>query len=383
MINNEGYRDGNYMRMGDEILVKWPHFEVYDANTDERLDRSTELVRVLKMEDSESKMWCLSIPTGIYNAMMRYSPEDRSQVLALAKIDRVQFLLWTSWCPALVTAVARYQELQDDGSIDWFLTELERTRALVHGWKYAMRLVGLSDLPQVISAMRKIPANEPGEVAFSFFKVLAADEAKLAFMQRWPRFTVDALLTMQLPWTILGTNLLKLDEAKLLHGDVNSVKDACLEIADIREQLDLRPVWPFIEKPVDEDALLEELLRLRMEEKVALGHLMNTTWPDPPIPGMKSDEVVICPIQSIHELCVEGRQMQNCITTMLFSILWENSYAYRMERPARATIYIERGSNGWRLSDMRSKEGRVPPDRLLRIVKDWLIGNGGCNDAGL
>ncbi|MFP5383574.1 MAG: PcfJ domain-containing protein [Gammaproteobacteria bacterium] len=98
-------------------------------------------------------------------------------------------------------------------------------------------------------------------------------------------------------------------------------------------------------------------------------HLDEQPWPQPPLPGTAE----IQPVLSIAELREEGRTMHHCVATYAERIIRGSGYVYRVMRPERATLYLEKDAVGhWRARELRLACNRSVT-RLTRYrVIDWV-----------
>lgn len=84
-IDNIGYSEGLFTQLGNEILVWWPNFAVYDAATLERLDESQEFEEALRSDDPGCALLRYSIPPKVFAALVRFPQGTRAQILTLSQ----------------------------------------------------------------------------------------------------------------------------------------------------------------------------------------------------------------------------------------------------------------------------------------------------------
>lgn len=91
--------------------------------------------------------------------------------------------------------------------------------------------------------------------------------------------------------------------------------------------------------------------------------------PPPPLPG-KAGEIE--PLETCHDLALEGRLQQHCVGSYSHAVRHGQAYVYRMLKPERATLAIAFGRGGWRLRDIRGFRNADVRPESLKAAMDWL-----------
>jgi len=103
------------------------------------------------------------------------------------------------------------------------------------------------------------------------------------------------------------------------------------------------------------------------------GLAIERTFPEPPFPGNE----FIKPITSPEGLRYEGSKnvMDNCVKgrDYIKTILKGNCYIYRVYKPQRCTLEIEKTPSGnWRISQLKLRKNESPRPETKNFVQEWL-----------
>ena len=113
------------------------------------------------------------------------------------------------------------------------------------------------------------------------------------------------------------------------------------------------------------DEMIEELNRGEYTYKIS-----NKPFPKPPIMGNET----ITPITSAEELRQEGKEQNNCAFSYLARIYKGQSYIYKVLKPERATLSIEKQRGGyWMIGQLLKERNKPVSKATYRIVEDWLV----------
>jgi len=97
--------------------------------------------------------------------------------------------------------------------------------------------------------------------------------------------------------------------------------------------------------------------------------------PPPPLPGTNA----IQPVGSVRELLLEGMVMHHCVGSYIDAVRSGTCYIYRVTKPERATLEIQRNQSGvWVQAQLKSYCNGRPGMDVVRQVQKWL---GACEPA--
>jgi hypothetical protein len=106
-----------------------------------------------------------------------------------------------------------------------------------------------------------------------------------------------------------------------------------------------------------------EFCRHRMEAAAAC------SLPAPPLPGTE----YIQALTTVEKLREEGTEQQNCVGTYSKWVAGGHGYVYRVLRPERATLAIEKGPDGdWCVQQLRAQRNGPVSEATLQVIGDWL-----------
>jgi PcfJ-like protein len=92
--------------------------------------------------------------------------------------------------------------------------------------------------------------------------------------------------------------------------------------------------------------------------------------PLPPLPGIK-DRII--PLRSQSDLVAEGREQKNCVASYAGTVAAGNYYIYRVLHPNRATLCIERQSDGnWGIAELEASCNRKIDQATREFVSGWI-----------
>lgn len=112
----------------------------------------------------------------------------------------------------------------------------------------------------------------------------------------------------------------------------------------------------------------QEELTAELQRRAALG-LLGEPLPPPPLPGNRDIE----PLTTEAMLIEEGRAQHNCAGSLARRVRKGDCYLYRVLRPERATLAIERGDNGdWGIAQIKLACNEFPAARTCEAVETWL-----------
>ena len=126
----------------------------------------------------------------------------------------------------------------------------------------------------------------------------------------------------------------------------NILKDSFISIKQIREL---------------HDDLIFQLGRLKES------NFENGILPPPPLPGTS----YIIPLTTPQAIIREGRNQENCVVTYIKKVITGDCYLYKVLRPERATLSLERNGANWEIGELKTKFNKKPSTETYLKVKLW------------
>jgi hypothetical protein len=233
-----------------------------------------------------------------------------------------------------------------------------------------MAALGLPGSKRACRALSKVLAPSMSRELLARLPRLLADEPALKLLGHLPSLGIGVLsLTMDAELRALVTPAL-LDEVQ----------------ADPRETH-----FPFVSRQLGDalqmaEALGVDLTRRRFRSRARIrevhddlardylrlhdARLAAFRFPHPPIPG--SGDIV--PLRAPRALIEEGRQQNNCVATYAEGVAGGGIFVYRVLRPQRATLSLERVSGRWQVGELLRAHNQPASAATWRAVERWLDG---------
>ena len=98
-------------------------------------------------------------------------------------------------------------------------------------------------------------------------------------------------------------------------------------------------------------------------------HDAHDRLPAPPFPGIPG---TIEPLRSVGDLHEEGRSQRNCVRSYVRDAVAGELALYRVLRPERATLSIERCESGWHLGQLLAVGNSEPREETVDEIGRWL-----------
>ncbi len=123
---------------------------------------------------------------------------------------------------------------------------------------------------------------------------------------------------------------------------------------------------------VEHQRALEELRRQRAEarrRRPVAGKRPGDGYPPPPLPGTED----IVPLTSVARLREEGTIQRNCVGTYARRVQSGSIYVYKVLRPERATLSIQKNAwGGWSIAELEIAGNRRVQGFTRAAVQRWL-----------
>jgi hypothetical protein len=141
------------------------------------------------------------------------------------------------------------------------------------------------------------------------------------------------------------------------------------DLSTRREIIGLDP-WPYRNRIHTWEQLLSAYDRFLRKHNV-----VPERYHTPPVPDFKSDEMHIEALKSRTALKGEAMQMRNCILSYEIQIYNGECYAYRLLKPERATVLVDRRSGRWSIAEaMLEANSRQVRSHTWNLLMDWVLG---------
>jgi hypothetical protein len=362
-----------------EIIKQWPVFEVTDAATRQRLEKSHNLRFLLTSREPALVIWRLPFPPSVIRNAQRFDEDLLTQLLGIAQMSAGLFNDWAEECPALLAYLAVLRVRDAQGLIDWYTTDLYRYKAFLLGWRGVLPIFGMPATEETLRLLRRIPARDCNQATLWDFLEHLKSPYKQRIMRHCQVLTGNILNTLRLPENIADANLLDLRDKDVRATGLSSVRRLCSEIVRMRHLLGLSPEWPYAGFKVGIVDLIEAFQTLKVRVEIHDGHLFAENIPPPPVKGESCDEIEIHPLSTLRALCLEDLEMQSGVGNLACKIIGNCCYAYRMEKPTRATVILKNVPEGWAVLSIQLADNGDADSDTRQAVAQWLMRNGGAD----
>jgi hypothetical protein len=281
---------------------------------------------------------------------------------------------------SLLYHVSRYSDAYElfvsHPNLLWFLL----SHAKAKGWTEAkvvqclkmkrtriLKACGFPDTPSAVKMLKKLLFEQYGAREFKLIKQLLclSEYAKINHIEK-----LDvrlAILICENPG-LLGSRYVQYYTPQDWGGMLD------LYLQEIRMMAaQLLNMTDIIER-IGRCAGLNQIYRLygRLVDKMnrtPLEAFVNVDYQEPPLPGTET----IIPINTSHELALEGKEQQHCIRSYHQHIVDGVYYVYRVIHPERATLGILNLGDGTLVIDgLTLKRNQEVSDDTVQHVHNWL-----------
>jgi hypothetical protein len=362
MLNQIQLLNDTQIRIDHVTLSPWPCFKIQGCH--DKLP--SLLVDLLLSEDTVPLLWSAKIGDELRQLLLSFPESIMPELLTLSQIWPDKFIDWSKWCPALIALLI--QNKAPDGK---FWDEFDQLRLMKDGWKEILKRAGWSPTRSNLRLLQKLPINYCTPQNLMALRAHIKDRRKLKLLRHCRHITSMTLDTLKLPASVLSVRLLEFTENDLLPLEVDTVVDLCEELIHFRQDLGLEPLWPyrhgrFSARTLHNAVQLQYMLSCCQKQSVS----MNI--PPPPLPSIRSSQFDVEPLTTLSALYRESNQQQNCIVSFGAHILRRTHYAYRMNRPERATILLLRNGDDWYPNQIKTYRNGDPKSETIEMVERWL-----------
>jgi len=347
-----------------------PVWRFFIANDDRMTSRTIPNANpIVWFNDPERISFCASIPDDIRILLEPFTDRQFNLLALFSKNENEMRELMQS-NPVLAYCLANVEEFR-------FIPaghSAERAKWLLgRKQKEMLKWIRFPDSPSVVKLFRKIVPDALGIAQMRMLRnTMDLEPRILKVLAHIPRIDTHVLsfVSNLNTLSILSNRLLlELVECDRLNGMV----DYLIEIRSMQKELDPQRSFPIFQsiKKVDRyhEALVtrfNEMIRRRKEQKERRA---LEEYEEPPVPGTKN----IIPITSRKSLIREGRAQHNCVAGYHAKIFGGRTYIYRVLRPERATLELERSRNGgWYCTQLKGLRNREVTQETKKQVNEWL-----------
>ncbi|MFY9973498.1 MAG: PcfJ domain-containing protein [Chromatiaceae bacterium] len=234
-----------------------------------------------------------------------------------------------------------------------------------------MTALGLPDSRRACKALSKVRPASMGRDLVRQLPRLLADEGALKVLGHLPSLGIGALslaMDPQLRRLITPTLLeeVQADPRETYFPFVFRELTDALQMADaLGVDLSRRRFQTRARIRETHEDLTRDYVRLRDSRLAAC------RFPPPPIPGGED----ILPLRAPRALVEEGRQQNNCVAGYAERVASGDTFIYRVLRPQRATLSIERMSGRWQVGELLCAHNQPVSAATRRCVEQWLDGH--------
>jgi hypothetical protein len=192
------------------------------------------------------------------------------------------------------------------------------------------------------------------------------DEGIVKSLAPLPKVTDDIIAFYWFAKMFLEIRLATRLAAKLSPRHLRECVDLLRDLVHLHGELDIPvPIHPRLAGI----GALEELHKSLLKRSSLASSGGNRRFPAPPLTGTNDVE----PIADRAGLRREACEMAHCADSYTELVTHGRCFIYRVLRPQRATLRMERtAEGGWRIAELKLKANREPSPDTWRAVQHWL-----------
>lgn len=355
--------ENGVIQIEHEQYVRWPYFQPLSACRFEGLWGAHYLKEILCGEDLSCAAWRESIPSEILRTLSRF-PECHSELMEMAQAAPDYYLRMVSRNPAMALLAATY----------WYHRRMRRIPSIeerITVWENldAGQLLNFSRFPYSRSFIRtlvRIPLEHVYVQRLESLRELWAIPIKRRLLQHLSSITSENIWLISSCPPILDPAIHEL-AAKQPGFDEFWILDIVSDLSHRRDIAGLNH-WPYRNRLHSWPQLLAAYDRFLRKS-----NCLQETFPKPPVGGVEDETLVLVPLKSRTALRDEANQMLNCVENYIVEISRLKNYAYRLERPERATVLIGRQHSGWFVEEAMTKANEQEVSSCtMKLLRKWV-----------
>lgn len=337
----------------------WPNFKL----TQNKGEDIQMIYAVLMDQTNTARSWRSHMPPPIEATIKSYAVKYWPEALVLAQADSARFQDWSHWCPALIEICIRL--LRDPETP-------ADPQMIKRGWRTVLAAADLSTDRATLKILCKSKQHAVAAVGLPLMRSLLGDRRKRKVLQHCPELELESLrLLHDVAAEDVDLNLLSMvrqPPAPCLRDGVYYQYQA---VCRLRQWLGQKPYWPYHGVRISRDRLRQAVGRL--EAKVMkMRDSDDFALPTPPFAMCAHGDFLIEPLSTVPETRHEATEMHHCLVSYLPHILSGKNYAYRILRPQRCTVLLEKLSDRWLLAEIRAADNAIPNQKTQQLIFDWL-----------
>lgn len=347
-----------------ERYAAWPNFEAIGSQHIGGLWRAHFLRHALTAEDLACAAWRSSIPVEILKILQGFA-DCHAELIQMAQAIPEIFVDWARWNPAFTLLAATYWIHRSAKSVPDI--EAKKTYWENLDPRDILQYTRCDPSKSFLKALSKMPPDHCYEYVISRLREQWQVPEKRRLLRHLNRITSDTtwLLSCYPPFLDPGIHQLAASEPYFEEFHVGHI------ITDLSNRRELHGLdfWPYRNRIYTWEQLLSAYDRFLMRNN----HVPER-FPMPPVAGVECEELVILPITSRTGLDAEASEMQNCISSYLSQIYDGRCYAYRLLKPERATVLVDRRYGRWSIAEaMLAGNARQVKSSAWNLLIEWVM----------
>jgi hypothetical protein len=342
--------DGS-IRVGDVVHRPWPLLTVLPQRS-----RALHQEIIHAYPGSPYFEFANRIPHYIRN-VVRALPNYQWSLLELAAAEPKRGYRLLRDYPALAVLIVRRYTPMPHGD----RTEYLRSK-LALPWEELLREMSLPTRPRTLRILGKLPPEHCFTPVVDQLQCVLRTPGHpwLHVVPHLPKISRDSVALLATDPKYLNPHLLRAS----VESDFDStpVYSTLLSVRQLLAEVRRNEEWLY-------RGVTYEMLRQaegRLHDKVYVD--LTLPFPEPPIPGQPG---CIEPIREYAALVDEGEEQHHCASTLVGEIVRGELYAYRILRPTRATLVLQRGED-WLLHDLRGANNAEVPAATHDAIRAWM-----------
>lgn len=350
-----------------EKYAAWPNFEVIGSNRLGGLWRAHFLKHALTVDELSCAAWRANIPLEVLKLLQQFA-DCHAELIEMAQAVPEIFVRWTRWSPGFTLLAATY----------WTYRSADRIpdiEARMSVWvnldpRDLLQYTRCDPSKSFLRALGKIHPGHCYDHVISRLREQWQVSEKRRLLRHLQKITTETtwLLGCFPPFLDPSLHHLAAKEPTFDEFHLSHI------VADLSNRREIRGLeyWPYRNRIHTWEQLLSAYDRfLRKTNHVP------ERFGKPPVPPLETDELNIEAITSRTGLDAEATEMSNCISSYLVQIYEEKCYAYRLLRPERATVLVDRRSGRWSIAEaMLAANERQVKSATWNLLIDWVMSAG-------
>lgn len=350
-----------------EKYAAWPHFEAIGSQRLGGLWRTHFLKHGLLEDDLSCAAWRAPIPLEILKQLQRFI-DCHAELIQMAQAVPDIFVDWARWNPAIAVIAATY----------WIYRSAEKVPDIVERaevWENLdprdiLQLARFDHSKSFLKALGKIPPEQCYDFVISRLRDQWQISAKRRLLRHLRKITMDTTWLLGCFPPLLDPGLHQLAAEKPFYDEFHFGHI----IGDLTNRREIRglEIWPYRNRILTWEQLLTAYDRFLKK----CDHVPER-FGQSPLPSLETGEFHIEAITSRTGLDAEAAEMENCIAGFLVQIYQGECFAFRLLKPERATVLVDRRSGRWSIAEaMLAANERQVKSSTWNLLIDWVMTAG-------